>query len=550
MKRSLLYTILMIAVLAGLNLLARCYVCRWDLTEDKRYTLSAETRSLVSQLDDEVEVTLLLGGKLNASFLQLQSATCDMLAELSAYGPIRATEVQVDALPDGSPLKAVASRLHPTVIHERADGGQTVQTLIYPYAVVHRGGNKPATAIVPLLQNTRGVSGQENINRSIEQLEFAFAEALCTISRGEKEAVAFLEGHGELPEANVQDLEDQLSRYFAVYRGQLTDDATMLDAYKVLIIADPQLPFSDRDKYLLDQYVMHGGRILWALNGARFSQDYLASDGTTPVIAADLGLNDLLFRHGIRVEPVLLQDQQCLPIPVNVSEDESQPNFQPLPWTYAPLLLTADASPITTGLGPVSSSFCSVVSAVGEDEKLRHEVLLASSDHSALTGVPAEVNLSDLNPDPSRFVYQYLPVAMLVEGVFPSLYAHRATPDGLQHVRELRKESERTAQIVVASGSVLRNEVQQGQPLPLGFDRYTGMQFANRDFAVNAVLYLSDDAGLMRLRRKSFTLRLLSDAAAREQRRTIQFITTISPLLVLALTALLVLLGRKKKYQR
>jgi len=519
-------------LLAGVNLLVQPLRFRLDLTDDKRYTLSEPTKELLARLDQPLEVEILLDGKMNSSFVRLREAAVRTVEEMGEYAEVKRLQADEYDLPA-------------TVIHERAKDGQTVQTRLYPYAVVRYGDN---AQVVPLLINERGKSGEENINRSIERLEFAFAETVSALTRPDKQKIAFLEGHGELKEENVLDVEMQLANMFQVDRGTLTGEDGQLDDYTAVIIADPQEAFSEQDKYLLDQYIMRGGRVFWLLNGVRFSGDYLATEGKTPVIPLDLGLQDLLFRYGVRVEPALVQDMQCLPIPVDVSEDPSTPNFQPLPWTYAPLLLTSEVSPVTAGLGQLSASFCSPVSAVGGNDSIRKEVLMATSTRSALTATPAEVDLSDLNPDPKTFVYQYLPVGVALEGSFPSLFAHRMAPEGLTNLQPKRAASERTKQIVVGSGSVIRNELQQGQPLPCGFDRYTQMQFANRDFIVNCLLYLTDDEGLIQLRRKTLTLRLLNDAQARAHRTRIQALTTLLPLALLGLVAAIYIPLRKQKY--
>lgn len=529
----------LICCLLLVNIPVGWWFFRVDLTEDHRYSVSAPTKELTRSLQAPLQITLLLDGNLNASFLQLQHAVLDMVQELCVYGDVQCEVVQPD---EAWLTKHHLQQLRPTVIHERAQNGQTVQTMIYPYAVIRYQGRQ---RVVNLLQNTLGLSGQENINRSVEQLEYMLAEGIYFLTKEEQSAVAFLEGHGELPEANVLDLEEQLAQYFTVHRGVIGNDASVLDGYKAIIIADPQTPFSEKDKYILDQYLMRGGRILWVVNGIRFSDDYLASAGKTPVIAADLNIQDMLFRYGVRIEPVLLQDLQCLPVPVDVSAEGEQPNFQPLPWTYAPLLLTSEVSPITIGLGQVSSTFASALSFVGEDE-LHKEPLLASSNHTLVTGVPAEVDLG-LNVEQEAFRWSYLPVGALIEGSFASLFAHRMAPDSLVNVAEKRSESIPTKQIVVAAGSAIRNEVQNGQPLPLGYDRYTQMQFANRDFMVNSILYLTDESGLMPLRQRTLTLRLLNDRQSRDHRATIQALTTILPLLLLALTGCIYLPLRKRK---
>ncbi len=523
-----------------LNVAVHFCVVRWDMTDDHRYSLSRPTKQLLSELEQPLEVTLYLTGDLNSGFRRLKTATEELMEELGVY-------THVDCRTFDAETEKIPPQLNPIVIHERQKDGKTAQTTIYPYAGVRYGSR---SAIVPLLKNNRGMSGEENLNISIENLEYAFAEAIHSLLQTETLRVAFIEGHGELPEENVFDISTALSRYFQIDRGVLGDDPHILDPYKVVIIADPQTGFSDADKYILDQYLMHGGRILWVLNGVRFSNQVLADEGFTPVLPLDLNLTDMLFRYGVRINPALVQDVQCLPIPVNVSSDPQNPNLQPMPWYYAPLLLTSQVSPITRNVAQVSSTFDSPIDIVGGEDGIRKDVLLATSSASRLIATPAEVDLTDINPDMQTFKYQFIPVAFALEGEFESVFAHRMVPEGIQTAEATLAKSVPTRQVVVASGSIIRNEVQQGQALPVGYDRYSGMQFGNRDFLTNAVLYLADDEGLIALREKTVALRLLNDKRAHEERTKIQIITIVTPMLSLALVGIIFLLVRRRKYAR
>lgn len=528
-----------LCVLVLVNVLAQHHIWRWDMTDDHRYSLSQSTKTLLGQLDSPMQVTLLLGGDLNAGFTRLKHATEEMVEELSVYAPTSIVLVhETENIPQG---------LTPTVIHERTRKGQTAQTTIYPYAVVQYKGKE---AVVELLRNNRGLSGEENLNLSIENLEFAFVESIRRLTQTHVDKIAFLEGHGELPEENVFGISRALSHYYQIDRGMLGKETGVLDGYRAVIIADPQRPFSDEDKYILDQYLMQGGRILWVLNGVQYSTDLLSEQGRTPIIPLDLHLTDMLFRYGVRVNATLVQDLQCLPVPVDVSEDPNQPNWQPMPWTYAPLLLTSEASPITRGVMQVAATMASSLDIVGGDDGLRKEILLATSSASKQTGTPAEVDLSLSIGEENDYRYSFIPVAASVEGVFSSLYAHQMPPEGLTLHAPLRKNSLPTKQVIVAAGSVIRNECQQGVPVPLGYDRYTRTQFGNCDFLVNAVLYLTDDTGWMSLRQKEVTLRLLNDRRAREQRVTAQVISIAIPLLLLAITGGVVLWIRKRRYTK
>lgn len=512
------------------------YVCplRWDLTADKRYSLGEATKTLLRGLDEPVEIELLLDGDLNSGFRRLRRAALELTDEMGRYGNVHLAEA-ADGSKDG---------LQPTVIHEREQNGKTVQTTVYPYARVRYRGRQ---TLVPLLKNNRALSGEQNLNKSIENLEYVFAEAIHSISRDTVARIAFLEGHGEYDEADVYDVSRQLSRYFDVDRGVLSNDVRALAPYKVVIVASPQEPLSEQDKYILDQYVMHGGRVLWAIDGVRLSEDMLSESGMTPVIPLDLHLTDMLFRYGVRVNPVLVQDLQCMTVPVDVSGQAGQAQYQPMPWTFAPLLLTSVSSPVTKDVMQVSSVFASTIDTVGGASTIKKEVLLATSTASRQTHAPAEIDLSRIEVDPQLFVSAYLPVAVRLEGEFPSAFNHRMTPEGLVDSTR-RTQSVRTRQLVVASGSVLLNHWQQGQPLPVGYDRYTGIQFGNRDFVVNAVLDLADDNGLIALREKTIALRLLNDLRAHQSRGVIQLISVATPLLLIALMAFCIWIIRRKKY--
>ena len=529
--------ILILVALVLMNVLVHQLVCRWDMTDDKRYTISHPTKELLRSLDSPLTVTVLLEGELNAGFTRLQKAASELLSEFSIY-----TTERIDSRPLETSL---LQGLDPIVIHERTHKGKMAQTTVYPYAIVEYKGKK---RLVNLLQNQRGLSGEENLNNSIENLEYSMVEAIRGLAQTKVEKVVFLEGHGELEEHDVYDLTQLLAQYYQVDRGCLSNEAGVLDGYAAVIIADPQLPFSEEDKYILDQYIMQGGRVLWVVNGVKFSSDFLASQGATPIVALDLDINDMLFRYGVRIRHGLVQDLQCLPVPVDVSTNPQQPNWQPMPWTYAPLLLTSQQSPITRNIAQLTATMASAVELVGGEDGIRKEVLLATSSASKLTAVPAQVNLSMGVDDEQSYQYAYIPVAVSLEGEFSSLYAHLGAPESIVASAPTRKASVPTRQIVVAAGSAIRNEWQQNQPLPLGYDRYTKTQFGNRDFMLNAVLYLTDNEGWLQLRQKEITLRLLNDKRAQTARIQAQVMSMVIPLAILGLLGGVIVLMKKRKY--
>jgi ABC-2 type transport system permease protein len=529
--------ILVLVSVVLMNVLVHQVVCRWDMTDDKRYTISQHTKELLKELDSPLMVTVLLEGELNAGFTRLQKATSELLSEFSVYTAEHIGSRPLDA--------SLIQGLDPIVIHERTHKGKMAQTTVYPYALVEYKGKK---RVVNLLQNQRGLSGEENLNNSIENLEYILVDAIRGLAQTQVEKVVFLEGHGELEERDVYDLTQLLAQYYQVDRGRLGNEAGVLDDYAAVIIADPQLPFLEEDKYILDQYIMQGGRVLWVVNGVRFSSDFLASQGTTPIVALDLDINDMLFRYGVRIHHGLVQDLQCLPVLVDVSTNAQQPNWQPMPWTYAPLLLTSQQSPITRNVAQLSATMVSAVELVGGEDGIRKEVLLATSSASKITPVPAQVNLSMGVDDEHSYQYAFIPVAVSLEGEFSSLYAHLGAPESIVASAPTRKVSVPTRQIVVAAGSAIRNDWQHNQPLPLGYDRYTKTQFGNRDFMLNAVLYLTDNEGWLELRQKEITLRLINDQRAQKTRVKAQVMSMVIPLVILALLGIVVVAMKKQKY--
>lgn len=529
--------ILVLVALALMNVLVHHVVCRWDMTDDKRYTISDPTKELLKTLDSPLTVTVLLEGELNSGFTRLQKAVGELLSEFSVYTAERITSRSWDA--------SLVQGLDPIVIHERTHKGKMAQTTVYPYAVVEYKGKK---RVVNLLQNQRGLSGEENLNNSIENLEYSIVEAIRGLVQTQVEKVVFLEGHGELGERDVYDLTQLLAQYYQVDRGCLGYEAGVLDSYAAVIIADPQLPFSEEDKYILDQYIMQGGRVLWVVNGVKFSTDFLESQGATPIVALDLDINDMLFRYGVRIRHGLVQDLQCLPVPVDVSTNPQQPNWQPMPWTYAPLLLTSQQSSITRNVAQLTAIMASAVEIVGGEDGIHKEVLLATSSASKITAVPAQVDLSMGVNNEQSYQYAYIPVAVSLEGEFSSLYAHLGAPESIVNSTPMRKRSVRTRQILVAAGSTIRNEWQHNQSLPLGYDRYTKTQFGNRDFMLNAVLYLTDNDGWLQLRQKEITLRLINDQRAQTARVKAQVISMVIPLALLGLLGGLIMVVKKRKY--
>lgn len=548
-KYSLLIGCLIVVLL---NILSANLFFRIDLTSDKRHSVSQPTKQLMAGLNQEVDVTIYLDGEMNSGFLRLKRSVAELLDELSIYAPegINYSFTNPTSLPQEEQKRLMQlfaeNGISPTTIYERNRDGKSVQRLLFPWLRISYGDKQQW---VSLLKNIKGNSGEENLNISIESLEFQLTDALRLLTQKEIQKIAFIEGHGELSDYHTWDISLALSRYFQIDRGVLGTDASVLDDYKAIIIAAPTQPFSENDKYIIDQYIMRGGRVLWLIDGIRLDENSLSTTGMSPTIPMDVNLTDMLFRYGVRVNPMIVQDQQCLLVPVNVASSGEPAHFEPMPWYFAPLLLTSPNHPVSRNLPQVTGTFVSCLDMVGQNDNLRRDVLLATSNATHIISAPAAINVEEIELTPDYFNLAYVPVAVALDGVFPSLFAHRLMPQNITNAPAKLKESVPTKQIVMASGSFISNDIQDGQPLPVGYDRYTQTQFGNRDFFVNALLYLTDDQGWINLRNKQLKIRLINKNIATNARLPLQLVNVGMPLLLLAIFGVVFLWMRRRVYR-
>lgn len=541
----------MIVLLVLANVLVRVRVFRWDMTDDKIYSLSEASKELLRQTDAPIEVTLLLDGDLGPGFGQLRSAFLETIEEMRSYArDIRVSYLNLNEASE-SVQRAYAERGVQQYAQETTShSGRTEIINTFPYALVQY---KDKERLVQLFTRTLGSSETEDLNRAISQLEFTLMEAVHQLRQSHTPTIAIYSGQQGVPERYTQDLEKALQPYFRIKRVSINPaqmNVHVFDSYQAVIIANPQTKFNEVERFIIDQYIMRGGAALWAVDRVKFSDDMLRSDGFTPLTENDLGLWDLLFSYGLRIEPMLVQSVQCMSIRVNVSSDPSVPNLQLVPWTFAPQLLPNPENPVTAPMRSiVSSMFVSPISVVGGNDGIEKVSLLVTSNGSKLTHAPNEVNLNELNPDLQSFIYPNMPIAASLEGSFRSAYAHRMTPEGVITDEPIRKQGKKTRQVVIGSGSMVINEIEGGQPIPLGFDRASGIQYGNRDFIINSMLWLTHTEDLIPLRAKGgATLRPLNKTRAYSERTKIEKISTISPIVLLALIGGVVLIIRRMRY--
>ncbi len=321
--------------------------------------------------------------------------------------------------------------LSPQSVFEKKEDGRNSTSYVYPYAVINYNDFQLP---VNLLENIKGYSGAENLNKSIESLEYKFTDAVRRLTLNEKIKIAFLEGHGELDELDVLDITDHLSQYYQVDRGVLGSDPAILDPYKAIIIAKPQKKFSESDKFIIDQYIMNGGKVLWLVDAVNITVDSLRKTSETIGLYSDINLDDQLFKYGVRINPVLLQDVQASMIPVTVS-DGGKPKIVPAPWLYNPLLTPIPKHPVTKNLNVVKGEFVSSIDTVNSQLPLKRNVLLQTSRYTKSDQIPVFVSLNFVNEKPvqKEFNKSHLPVAVIEEGVFPSVFQNRMIPERIEY---------------------------------------------------------------------------------------------------------------------
>ncbi|GAO31824.1 gliding motility-associated ABC transporter substrate-binding protein GldG [Geofilum rubicundum] len=498
-KKDLIQLAAFLALIVLAGWLSANWFFRIDLTAEKRYTLAPITRDFLRNMESDVMVKVYLDGELNVGFQKLARATREALDEFRIISRGKFHYEFVDPMEDSEARQELEKmELKPVPVFESSADGRKIQSNVYPYALFNVDGYDLP---VNLLENLPGLSGAENLNISMEGLEYKITDVIRRLISDEVPAIAFLEGQGQLDELDVFDISEALSYYYQVDRGSLTEDPYILDNYKALIIAKPSSQFSERDKFIVDQYIMRGGRVLWLVDAVQVTLDSLRTSTQTVGLATDLALNDQLFRYGVRINPELVQDVQAAMIPVNVSTPGEQPQLVPVPWMFNPLLNTNREHPVTRNINIVKGEFVSSIDTVGSPAGIQREVLLRTGRHSRRLPVPVFISLAMVNeqPDRAEFPHSYVPVAVSLSGEFPSVYANRPIPPGVNiSPSEVRHQSEPTRMIVVADGDVIRNDVRMRhggspQPMPLGFDEVGNQNFGNKDFILNAIHYLADD---------------------------------------------------------
>ena len=549
--RSLL---ILFAILIVANFVASEFFLRVDLTQDKRYSLSPAAREIVSDVDQPIVFDVFLEGSFPSEFRRLRNETRQMLEEFSAYN--RNIKFNfIDPLAEGDDANAIAEEFYklgmePARLNVQ-ENGKMSESIIFPWAIANYGKK---TVKIPLLKNQIGATDEQRVTASVQQLEYALANGLSKLIYPREKKIAVMRGNGELPDARIADFIKTIQEYYFMAPFTLDSVAsspqktlTDLKEYDLVIDPKPTQAFTENEKYVLDQYLMNGGKMLWLAEVTNMETDSLFNQrGSAIAIPRDLNLGDYFFSYGIRINPSIVNDIYSAPI-ILASGSGNNTRFNPFPWFYSPLTSSPNDHPAINNIEAVKFEYANPIDTLANN--VQKTVLLSSSPRTKLEGVPVEINLNMVNekPDLSTYNAGEQPLAVLLEGRFKSVYKNRVKPFELENHLD---ESEPTKMLVISDGDVIKNDLQGGQPLELGFQRYTGNTYGNKEFLLNSVNYLLDDTGLIDIRSKDISLTFLDKEKVATQREKWQLINLAGPLLVLLIFGIAFRYYRKHKYVR
>ncbi|CAM4238170.1 gliding motility-associated ABC transporter substrate-binding protein GldG [Zobellia roscoffensis] len=552
MKKSLISIVSALAILIVLNFISGWVYTRFDLTEDHRYTLSEEAINTVKTFEQPIIIDVLLDGNLPPEFIKLQTETRQLLEEFASKNNTIKFSF-INPLEDASQIDGTITDLQalgltPAQITVE-ENGKTSQEIVFPWAMVNYN-NK--TVKVPLLKNKLGATTEERVNNSVQHLEYAFADAFAKISITEKKQIAVLKGNGELDDIHLADFLTSIKDYYNIGAITLDSVATnpqntldQLKNYDLALIAKPTEPFTDAEKYVLDQYIVSGGKSMWLIDQVDMELDSLFNEnGAAMALPRDLNLNDFFFKYGVRINPNLVNDMYFTQI-VLASGEGNASEYNPVPWYYNPMVFSKNDHPINNNLEAIRFQFANSIDTLANT--YTKTVLLSSSPLSKLDGTPKQISLDLINTPPKKELYNKgnNPLAVLVSGKFTSAFANRIKPITLKGALD---KGEKNQMLVVSDGDIIRNQIRNNRPLELGYDKWTNNYYGNKEFLINALNFLLDEKGLINIRNKKVAVPFLDTQKMTDQKTKWQLINIGLPVGLTLLFGAIFGYFRRRKY--
>jgi ABC-2 type transport system permease protein len=530
----------------GLNLISSYLYKRFDLTQDRRYSLSEPAKKIIGTIDDYIKIKVFLEGDFPAEFKRLQYETKQILEEIKVENSKIRFQF-IDPL-ENNPEALIKLGLQPSRLSIQMNG-KTSEVVLFPWALVQYGERFEK---VSLLKDTNAQSQEEQLQNAIQNLEFVFADAIHKVTSKKEKKIAIIKGNGTLDDIYLADILRKIGEYyrlapFTLDSVQSNPQKTLeqLSKFDLAIIAKPTERFSEEEKYTLDQFIMNGGKSLWLLDQVHAELDSLMGTGASLVYARDLNLTDLLFSYGVRVNPILVKDLYSGTIPLATGKLGNKTQYNQFLWSFYPVVQTTNSHVINKHIEPVFFRFSNNIDLLPNN--IEKTVLLQSSPLSKTIGTPTIIDLKSIaeKANPDTFKNGNQPLAVLLEGLFKSAYSNRIKPFKSKSAKD---KSNKNKMIVISDGDLIANQITKGKPEPLGVDKYSGRQYGNKEFLLNCINYLLDDSGLIKIRSKVIELKTLNKELSYKNRNYYQFLNNIVPLLLLGLFGFVFNILRKKIY--
>jgi ABC-2 type transport system permease protein len=554
-----LNVLLLIALVIILNVLAGLFYHAWDFTEEKKYTLTKPSEELLKSIDDIIYVNVLLEGQFPAGFKRLRNATREMLEEFRSLSPY--IQYAFENPNEGSPEEVNARReelvqegLIPTNLRTR-EAGEAKQQQIFPYAIFNFGTRK---VIVNLLEPDQpGMPPEVTLNNSVSLLEYKMANAIQKLKLTQKPNILFTTGHGELEMLQTRSFEKELQRYYKTGRVDLSESVQLSADIDLLIVAKPKTAFPLQHQYLIDQYIVKGGSVMFLIDPLDVNLDSINLKRNFIPKPLNLNLDRLFFKYGARLQTDLVLDLQCTRIPMVVGTQGNQPQTELFSWYYHPLVTPSSQHPIAKNLGLINLLFPASIDTVQTKTSIKKTILLQSSEYSRIQLTPVRLNFDIVGeePIPEKFNKPNQSLAILLEGAFESAYANRMTPEMMQLTEQLGAPFQSMGTpgkvLIVSDGDLIKNLVNRNtsEVSPVGYNRYENFIFkGNQDFLLNSVEYMIGEGDVLAARSKEVKLRLLDTVKAEANATKWQLINIVLPLVFLVLFGLIFNFLRKRKY--
>ncbi|MFC4635737.1 gliding motility-associated ABC transporter substrate-binding protein GldG [Dokdonia ponticola] len=535
---------------------------RYDLTQDKRYTLSDPAKAVIDQIKSPLIIDVFLEGDFPPEFRKLQNETRYLLEEISNYNPNVSFAIS-NPVEDDADANEIAQQfanfgMTPLPLTVKRNGEEKTQ-ILFPWATANHNGK---AIPISLIKNIAGASPEQFVYASIQNLEYAFVDGFNRLLNAKSKRIAVLKDNGELPDAKIADMFRKLGETYSIAPFPMSVVAenpektlqALQNTFDLVVIAKPTKAFTDAQKFVLDQYILNGGDTLWLIDAVAMENDSLRNEnGKAFAFRRDLNLNDLFFKYGVRINPVLVKDLYSAPLSL-ASGDGSESKYQELPWFYQPVAPGFNTHPINTNIErPVRFEYANQIEVLNNTAAIKKTVLLTSSVLTKLEGVPKEISLDEIGIEPTEDEYQAgpQPLAVLLEGSFESAFKNRVQPFKLDSIRFRESATNPSKMVIIADGDIIVNDVDaKGNPLELGFDYFTRKQYGNKEFLLNTVNYLLDDTGLINIRSKDIALPFLDTPKVANSINKWQALTIGLPLALLLIFGALFFTLRKRKYAR